>query len=452
MFSPREDTVVDMLKKIVYRLLTRGRARQAKSVEVLREKMRTREAIEAYQLKWFNEIWAVASREVPFYRAWKTKYNLPESVRSLSELAYWPILTKADLREVALFERKDLASPTAWLMTGGSSGEPVRLPAWPEVVSGVSQSVGRAAYGVGFGSKTLLLWGHEHLYGKGLRRYVNIFKRRFKDWLSDWCRVSAYDLSETAMRRAYRKYASFRPEFVIGFSAAVLAFVRQNAERSGEVKGVRAVLCTAGPLTADEKDDIRRFFGAPVCMEYGSVECGVMAYTNPKDDEYDVFWNTHLLQIKEDVGEARNLVTRLTKTYVPLIRYDIGDYLELDAEERVKGRSSVLRICNVKGRPTEMIHFACGVSFFGALIGDCVKQVSSVVSSQLHIDERNDRMEIWVTTTDALSDREKELIVDRFRLTVEGAEKILTKVVNVEKLYMTTGGKTPRIVREGRSE
>ena len=63
-------------------------------------------------------------------------------------------------------------------------------------------------------------------------------------------------------------------------------------------------------------------------MEYGSVECGLMAHTRPSDGNYFVFWTTRLLQAdKQGDGQYRNLVTRLTRTYVPLIRYDIGDYL-----------------------------------------------------------------------------------------------------------------------------
>lgn len=413
----------------------------------------TRAARERHQLERFNAIWKTARENVPFYRAWQVKCGLPDAIGSLGELKDWPILTKGDLRNLDDFRRKDVAYPRNVCLTGGSTGEPVRLPAWKDLPSGVSQMIGRRAYGIEPGDRTFLLWGHEHLYGTGVRRRIAASVRQLKDWLAGWTRVSAYDLGADVLHRAYAKLVRIRPKFVIGFSPAVLAFVRQNAEHAHEVSSVHAILCTAGPLTSDEKQEIIDFF-TPIpnprslipelCMEYGSVECGVMAYTRPVDGEYEVFWNTHLIQArKQDDGEYRNLVTRLTDCYVPLIRYDIGDYLDCP-----DNADSVHHLRSVKGRPSEMIRFACGVSFFGALIGDCVKQVTDVIASQIAVDEAGDCLEIRVVATRVLSGKDLALVSDRFSLVVKDAERLRVNVVQVDKLFTTIGGKTPRVVRE----
>lgn len=408
----------------------------------------TRAEIETFQLRRFNNVWQTAYMNVPFYAGWRERYGLPEKIDNLAELDNWPVLTKTDLRDSNAFCRSDVSEPNGRILTGGSTGEPIRLPCWSDSMSGVSQIIGRQAYGIQPGDRTFLLWGHEHLYGTGVKRRVNALKRRFKDWLADWRRVSAYDLSAVAMHNAYAVFMKFKPEFVIGFSPAVLAFVRHNKDKAGAVDSARVILCTAGPLTSDEKREIEEFFGGVVCMEYGSVECGVMAYTRPKDGWYNVFWNTHLLQAQKQAdGEFKNLVTRLTDCYVPLIRYDIGDYLELNPATEMENARSVLEVCSVKGRPSEMINFACGVSFFGALIGDCVKQVPEVIASQIAVNERTDKLEIRVTATEALSAAKLALVKNRFELTVADAGKLNVSVIQVENLYTTVGGKTPRVVR-----
>ena len=438
------------LTKCIYGFLTRKRIDAAKCIAAELRGCHTREDIEACQVKRFNSVWQSAWRNVPFYKKWREQYSLPEEIGSLSELGDWPILAKSDLRNLEAFKRLDVPEPAGRILTGGSTGEPIRLPSWGDAISGVSQMLGRRAYGIEPGDRTLLLWGHEHLYGTGFKRRINALKRRFKDWLANWKRVSAYDLSAKAMREAYTVFTRFRPKFVIGFSPAVLAFVRHNKDAAKCVDSVRVILCTAGPLTADEKKEIENFFGGIVCMEYGSVECGIMAYTRPKDGRYDVFWNTHLLQAqKQSDGEYKNLVTRLTDCYVPLIRYDIGDYLDLDISQEVDNARSVLEILDVKGRPSEMINFKCGVSFFGALIGDCVKQIPQVISSQIAFDDKNDYLEIRVTATRQLRDDELSLIRNRFGLTVEGSDLLKIRVVQMEKLFTTVGGKIPRVVRIG---
>ena len=434
----------------LYKLLIRKRLAMGQNARQKLKQHANRVDIELFQVQKFNRVWRVAWSNVPFYSAWKKRYNLPDEIEDLQALLSWPILSKENLRDLTLFTRSDVSVPTGQIITGGSTGEPVRLPSWGDSMSGVSQTVGRMAYGIEPGDKTFLLWGHEHLYGKGFRRKINALKRGFKDWLANWKRVSAYDLSAGAMQRAYKVCARFKPKFVIGFSPAVLAFVRHNKDKAHTIDSVRVILCTAGPLTPEEKLEIEDFFGGTVCMEYGSVECGVMAYTRPKDGQYDVFWNTHLIQAqKQSDGEYKNLVTRLTDCYVPLIRYDIGDYLDVSPEQEQDNVRSVLEIRSVKGRPSEMIKFKCGVSFFGALIGDCVKQVPEIVSSQIAFDEKHDYLEIRVTAIRDLLGDELSIIRSRFDLTVERSDLLKIKVIQVERLFSTVGGKIPRVVRIG---
>ena len=441
---------------MLYGFLMRKRIAAVEKTAAMMARYPTRTARERHQLERFNAVWKTARENVPFYHAWQVKYGLPDAIGDLGELRDWPVLTKGDLRNLDDFRRKDVAYPRDVCLTGGSTGEPVRLPAWKDLPTGVSQMIGRRAYGIEPGDRTFLLWGHEHLYGTGVRRRIAAAVRQFKDWLAGWTRVSAYDLGAEALHCAYARMVRVRPKFIIGFSPAVLAFVRQNAEHAHEVSSVRVILCTAGPLTSDEKQEIIDFFTpsstfdlqpsacAPrLCMEYGSVECGVMAYTRPADGEYEVFWNTHLIQAqKQGDGECRNLVTRLTDCYVPLIRYDIGDYIECPDDA-----DSVLHFRSVKGRPSEMIRFACGVSFFGALIGDCVKQVAGVIASQIAVDEAGDYLEIRVVATHDLSREDLALVSNRFSLVVKGAERLRINAVQVEKLFTTVGGKTPRVVR-----
>lgn len=438
------------MKRCFYRFLIRRRIDDSNAVGMTLGEACLRSEIESKQVLSFNRIWNRVFTVVPFYRDWQCKYCLPDAINNLSELDDWPVLTKADLRDLRKFVRSDVPEPKGRIITGGSTGEPVRLPSWDDWSTGVSQTVGRKAYGVEPGDKVFMLWGHEHLYGTGFKRKINIYKRRFKDWLANWKRVSAYDLSVGAMRAAFVTFGKFQPKAVLGFSPAVLAFVRHNKDRARTVESVKVVICSAGPLSAAEKQEIEAFFDAKVCMEYGSVECGVMAYTRPEDGRYYTFWNTHLIQAqKDDSGNYKALVTRLVDCYVPLIRYDIGDYLDLEGEDVVACARSVLGMKDVLGRPSEMISFACGVSFFGALIGDCVKQVPAVLSSQIAVDEGRNILEIRITADGALSGDDIKLIKNRFELTVADAHKLDVRIVQVEKLQMTNGGKVPRVVRIG---
>ncbi|MBK6282667.1 MAG: phenylacetate--CoA ligase family protein [Draconibacterium sp.] len=399
--------------------------------------------IKSFQIERFNIIWNDAFNNIPFYREWKKKYDLPDKISDLAELDNWPTLAKINLQEIKKSLLRDNVKPTGYIKTGGSTGEPLHIPTWKDTETSPSMWLGRAAYGIEPGMKTFLIWGHHHLYGKGILRRINVAKRVMKDWLSNMKRVSAYDISEKAMSSVFKTYTKFHSELIIGFSASVLSFVRVNRKRNEEQNyKIKAVICTAGPLSVTEKEEISSFFNAPVCMEYGSAECGVMAYTEPSSNEYIVFWDTHLLQgIKDEFGEIKNIVTRLSNCYFPLIRYDIGDYLEL---ENTVDLNSVSKIKTIKGRPSDIVCLNDGTTFFGAIIGDCVKQIQTVVANQLHVYQNG--IQLKVVALQPLIESDLSLVKLRLTTVVPGLKKHNIIITQVDQLYKTIAGKTPLVV------
>jgi phenylacetate-CoA ligase len=405
----------------------------------------TREQIEAFQCARFNELWRDTWLNVPFYAEWKRSHGLPDEVGSLREVNAWPILEKKHLQAGAEGLVRPGRRPDKHIKTGGSTGEPLCLPAWNDdgTVSS-SQWLGRIPYGFWPGMPTFLLWGHEHLYGKGLRRRQAAAVRRLKDTLSSMRRVSAYDLSVPAMSEAFEAYRTQRPGCVIGFSAAVVAFCRVNAALGRRIPSpTRLVVCTAGPLSAAEKQEVEAYFESTVCMEYGSAEAAVMAYTVPGSTDYRVFWDTHLLQVKpDDNGSLRNIVTCLTPAYAPLIRYDIGDYVTVDTPHE----SSQLVLTAIAGRPSEIVQLPNGAAFFGALIGDCVKQVPGIVGSQTIV--RGPALDILVTASRQLTADDFALVRARLNDVVPELRHTDVTIRQVDRLRMTSGGKTPLVLRE----
>ena len=433
-----------MLRKKIYLALVSDRIERFFMRGALYHCVTTREEIQTHQIEKFNRIWKDAYTNLPFYKKWKEEHGLPDTITIVGELFKWPIITKKMLQfDPGALIRKD-SSHFGTMMTGGSTGEPLRLRTWKDNETGVSQWLGRAGYGVTACERTFLLWGHTHLYGKGLKRHINMARRRILDYFSNYDRHSAFDLSKPAMQAALVRYNKCKPHFVIGYSSAILALCRINRLLGNKaIIPPQAVLCTASSLTSLEKTEISDFFSAPVCMEYGSMECAVMAHTIPQTGEYRVFWDTHLLQgQKDELGEVRNIVTRLESCYVPFIRYDLGDYLELSNTEPL---DSIHNIQTIKGRTSEVIALKNGVSFFCSIIGHCVKQIPFLVSWQLFVFESELRID--VVGDGVLSEDDKRLILSRLHAVVKGSDACHVQVRQVGHLYVTQAGKTPLVVR-----
>lgn len=399
---------------------------------------RTVDEINQYRLERFNEMWKDAYMNVPFYMNFKEKNKLPDSINELSDIKSWPIVTKKDLQlNPSLLRRKE--APDGYSKTGGSTGEPLHFGTYHSRETYATSLIGRVALDIFPGDKCFLLWGHQHLYGKGLKRQFVVMKRTLQDWFLNYYRFSAYDLSVPLLKSYYDKLIKIKPDYVIGFSPSVLAFCRANQEYKSISFKMKGIICTAGPLQLFEKEEISAFFNAPVIMEYGSVECGVMAYTTGTDKEYRVFPDTHILETKLENGYYKNIVTRLTKEYVPLIRYDIGDYLVPSSEEDFP-----LSLKDVIGRPSDVIKFPNGTSIYFALINDVAKQVEKVLSVQTIV--KSGSLNINFLMKGELLNEDIEKITNRLYTVAPGLKGIPIIIEKKDKLIQTPAGKISAVV------
>jgi phenylacetate-CoA ligase len=411
----------------------------------LYRRLRSRSEIETYQLQRFNEGWARSFKQVPFYTKWKEEHGLPDSVNHLDELDAWPILTKAAMNEDSSALRWPGVEPASYKKTGGSTGNPLRFGqlASEDIDGSANMWVGRLAYGYRPSMKCFLLWGHAHLLGEGWRRQLNVMLRRMKDQAMGFCRVSAYDYALPKLRADFERMLSFQPNAMICYSASGLAFVRANVDRKSEARKlcITSVICTAGPLSIEEREELSDFFGAPVCMEYGAAETGAMAYTNPVDEGYQVFWDDYIIEALEDGSDyPRILVTSLVPKYLPLIRYDVGDLLERSDDFS----SRPLRFASVIGRPSESVKLCDGTEFYMATIFDSVKQCSKVLAAQAAVYPGH--LEIRVVVSVDLVSADVDLIKSKCCSLVPSLAQTKLTVRTVEDVEKTLAGKVKLVI------
>jgi phenylacetate-coenzyme A ligase PaaK-like adenylate-forming protein len=74
-------------------------------------------------------------------------------------------------------------------------------------------------------------------------------------------RADATDLSPAALKKDVIKLIRFKPECIIAYSASLLALVRTCKEYKQKCHNlkIKGIICTAGPLTKDERDEIGAF-------------------------------------------------------------------------------------------------------------------------------------------------------------------------------------------------
>jgi phenylacetate-CoA ligase len=147
--------------------------------------------------------------------------------------------------------------------------------------------------------------------------------------------------------------------------AKVAQVVALESMRTGRPAKLDGVFAFSTATYDDEREDIKRAFGAKVLSFYASKEAHMMAYQCPVHHNLHVSEELVLLEILDDQGRpvpkgtmGHVVVTNLLNLAQPLIRYRHGD-LAVEGGECSCGRT--LRVLDkIVGRESDMFRFPDG--------------------------------------------------------------------------------------------
>jgi len=400
------------------------------------------------QLRRFNQCWPAIRFKIPFYRELALRNNLPDTFRSWEEIIdVFPVVNRAVVQLNVSRLTDQSKSPQRYRITGGSTAQPIQMPAWKSEDQYTSPDIwlGRSWYGIKPNDRLFMLWGHSHLLGSGWKGLLNRHLREWKDRLLGYYRFSAYNINSVSMQAAAKAVLSFSPRYIIGYSVALDAFARSNFDKTKELRalGLKAVIGAAEGFPSVESIElISRVTGAPVAMEYGSVETNLVAHTHPHGG-YRVFWQTYFIEALEE-GSGGGKVVRITSLYprcFPLIRYEMGDEVELDTDKPSFG---VERFERVIGRCNDYLVLKDGSRVHSELITHAVRSCKNIMGYQAL--QTGAMIRLSVTSPMELLPEVVEGI--KYRLGKIHLELASVPVERVAQLYQTVAGKTPIIVRD----
>jgi phenylacetate-coenzyme A ligase PaaK-like adenylate-forming protein len=405
------------------------------------------------QLDALNLAWPRALSRSPFARAIRDAYGIPEGFESWHHFdSIVPVMDKRSLRAAL----NCVSSGTShdrnviWRATGGSTGEPFRFPTYHEEHAAAALDIwlGRSRLGIDPEEPLFLLWGHAHLLGSGFKGKVNRLRRRVSDALLGYTRASAYDLTDEALAAACDSLLVARPAYVVGYSCALDRFARVNAGRASEIASIslKAVIATAeGFPMQDSRERVSATFGAPVFMEYGTVETGPLAYER-SDGRFDVFHVRHRLSLRGGTGPAADeiLVTSLDMRAMPLMRYAIGDLVVTDPGHVAEG--SVLGISRVIGRCNDMVELPSGAQLHSEVFTHCLRDIPTIDRFQVVVPQDGGWPRLRYVAKAILPDG--AIAEVRRRLAVIRPELATMALEWVEDLPLSVSGKH-RMVVEG---
>ncbi|HSI61478.1 MAG TPA: hypothetical protein VLE43_00130 [Candidatus Saccharimonadia bacterium] len=415
-----------------------------------------REERMAWQLAQLNRIWQDIATRIPRYKQLVLSGQCPQVFSSLNEYSQGVAPVTKAMVQSELPELTDPIRPhDMQLTTGGSTGEPVTIPAWREErdQSTPDRWLGRHWYGIHPGDRLFMLWGHSHLLGTGLQGWMRGRMRKLKDAALGYHRFSAYQLDDMRLRTAADEMLRFRPGYVVAYSSALDYFARVNQDRADDFARLKlrgAIGTTENFPSDDSADVITRTLHCPVGMEYGSVETGVMGHTAPDPacenggmGELRLFWRSYLFEAGE-VGPSGGRVLRitsLTPRKLPLIRYETGDeVLPAEGEDPL----SLVNLKRVLGKSLAFVTMDDGTAIHSVAFEHAVRACPGVQRFQLVSSDSGVDLKIVAPYAD------HDTITRQIRETMSRIHPSLmrAKIEFTDTLWQTKAGKTPLVIRQ----
>jgi phenylacetate-CoA ligase len=303
--------------------------------------------IAAYQLQRLNAVWKHAIEHVEYYRDLAVTHRLPQQFVSLAEFSNRvPVLRKDLVRQSPGQFLSAQKRPGQWQRSGGSTGIPTAIywehESHREMLRGKYRS--EQAHGLSVFDRKVVFWGHGGSFSPGWRGVQQRLTRPIEDKLRNRLRVSAYDITCENLRRQLPVIRAFAPQSIYGYSCAVHLLARA-AESDQGIPGLKVAVLTAEPAGAEMLDCVATNLGCKAVIEYGAVECGLMAYSMP-DGTLRTRDDLVLIEtLPNALGSHDIVVTVLNNPSFPLLRYAIEDTTPIARHVPERGFGILQEIC-----------------------------------------------------------------------------------------------------------
>ena len=409
--------------------------------ELRRSEWWSREQMDRYRFGRLSEVLTRAYDNSDFYRDTFDRHGVrPKDLRSLSDLASFPILRKAEARQAgsALLDRTFDTRRLRTFTTSGTTGSPFKIFMTPEAQAFVWAVAWRhrARFGVEIGDPFLSF---------GVRLPIRTSNPKPPFWRENWALGQTYlsvdHLTPETMPAVIDMMNERRFVFFAGYPSAMLVLARFMEESGLRLyHRPRYIMSASESLRADQAETIRRAFGADVTDFYGMAEIAG-AFSKCEAGSYHEDFELGVVELLpspelQDPRLRRIVVTGLQNHAMPFIRYDTGDVAVMNDSACTCGRESAT-IAAIDGRIEDYIRTPDGRHIVDINV---VLKASEYVREGQVAQEGADTLKVYVVRAPGFSDdRDIPLIRDQITRRVGPSMKMSFEFV--ERVPRLASGK-----------
>jgi phenylacetate-CoA ligase len=375
----------------------------------------SRRELDELRLEKLKRLLTHCEQYVPFYRAVMREQGIvPARVDSLDVLQRFPVIDKAtvrgDWREFLASGAPGLGT-VRYSQTGGTTGEPLRVPKDVAVRSSTQAAMFRFHdwMGVGVGDPKLVVWGRPIVTPNWQTRARNELFRR----ITNTREVDAFGIDRAVVPALAAVLRSFGPILLHGYCQSIYELARWFTD-AGEQFELRAVSTTVEPLFSEYRPLLREVFGCSAFDQYGSGEVEAIAMECAMHEGLHVTEERVILELDENQNV---ILTDLDNLAFPFVRYRNGDQAVPASRPCRCGRVSLLldrilgRIGDIIGGPSgKRVH----PEFFTHLLNETGISYRRRLRKYQVVQEQPDRL-VWKVAADPLSADDRSQLISKVR-------------------------------------
>lgn len=348
-----------------------------------------------------------------------------DKIEKFEDIRKIPILTKNDLREnidsIITIAKKDAIVAK----TGGTTGISLNVFYTKEDNQRRFANVNsfRKHYGFSLGKKTAWFSGKSLLKSNSnttkFWRTDNIFKIRY---------YSTFHISDKNAVYYLNDILKYKPMFFVGFPSCLYELatyaLNNNFKRPNFIK---AIFPNAETITDEMRNKIETYFGAKIYDQYGSAEGAPHIFQY--DGEYKFDPREGFLEVLDENGlpakVGRMIVTSYHTKGTPLLRYDIGDVVEL--EEKFDYRK-LPRIKKILGRKMNFVLSPDTGKINAGNISNTTKNVNGIIAIQI-IQKTFNEIQVKLKKSEDFEAKDEKLFINNMRERIGNNMKITIEYI-----------------------
>lgn len=307
--------------------------------------------------------------------------NIKETIKRL------PVLTKRDIiNNYDKLINQNFTGKSHQNYSGGSTGVPVKILQDDFMINYSLAAAIRSDRWAGwdYESSIFKFWGASKDFGASYKE--NLKRLFFKQYMFD-----AFNWNKDTIIDIYKLMGKIKPNIILAYSSAIYFYVKTVKEKGLKSNHYPIGIITSADMLYDyQREEIEEYFRCKVFNRYGCREVGLIACECEEHEGMHISSDRIYLEVVDENnnqvqdGEVgRILITDLTNTAMPIIRYEIGDMGAISNEKNCKCGRGFPKLKCIEGRITDYIVTNNGKYINGAALTTLIPKLNNIEQLQL---------------------------------------------------------------------